>query len=73
VKTSPKKKKTKKVRPVESNYLLELADIALRDHSAPAENRATARELRAQNKALRQSNQELLDFARTRVKRNKPK
>jgi hypothetical protein len=68
-----KQKKPKKVRAVEPDYLLELADIALRDHSVPSETRATARELRAQNKALRQSNRELLDFARNRVKATRKK
>jgi hypothetical protein len=73
VKARRKTKTKKKVRPVEPDYLLELADIALRDHSAPADNRATARELRERNKALRQSNQELLDLARDRVKANRKK
>jgi hypothetical protein len=67
------KKKQKRLRPVEPDYLLELADIALRDHSAPADTRAIARELRAQNEAWRKSNRELLDFARARVKTTRTK
>lgn len=58
----------KKVKLVEPDYLLELADVALRELSPPAENRATARELREQNKALRKSNRELLDVAHGRLK-----
>ena len=73
MKATRKTKRNKKVRPLEPDYLLELADIALRDHSAPADTRATARELRERNKALRQSNQELLDLARDRVKANRKK
>jgi hypothetical protein len=73
VKAGGKTKRKKKVRPLEPDYLLELADIALRDHSAPADTRATARELRERSKALRQSNKELLDLARNRVKANRKK
>jgi hypothetical protein len=68
-----RRKTKKKKRAVEPDYLLELADIALRDHSPPADTRATARELREKNKALRQSNKELLDLARDRVKANRNK
>jgi hypothetical protein len=67
-------KKTNKKKPViatQPDYLLELADIALQDHSPPAANRAAARELREQNKALRKSNRELLDFAHDRIKKLK--
>jgi hypothetical protein len=73
VKATRKKKIKKKVGPLEPDYLLELADIALRDHSAPADTRATARELRERNKALRKMNQELLDLARDRVKSKRNK
>jgi hypothetical protein len=64
-----KKKKKKRVVSVEPDYLLELADIALRDHFPPADTRATARELREQSKALRKSNKELLHDAHNQIKK----